>query len=124
MIAGDPENGNFELNAFLPLIAACLLDNIKMLSAGCDILNRLCVQGIEADIEKCSSYVESSTAAVTALVSVIGYKRALELAVQSQKENKTIRKLVIEQKIMTSEEFDLLISPESVNQLGFRNKKR
>jgi aspartate ammonia-lyase len=123
VIAQAAANGNFELNAFLPLIAACLLDNIKMLSAGCDILNRLCVQGIEADIEKCSSYVESSTAAATALVSVIGYKRALELAAQSQKENKTIRKLVIEQKIMTSEEFDLLISPESVNQLGFRNKK-
>ena len=94
-----------------------------MLSNSCDILNRLCVQGIEADKEKCRSYVENSTAAATALVSVIGYKNALELINQSQKENKTIREVVIEQKIMSSEEFDLLISPESVNQLGFRNKK-
>ena len=51
-------------------------------------------------------------------------KRAAELAVQSQKENKTIRQLVIEQKIMSTEEFDILISPESVNQLGFRNKRQ
>ena len=123
VIAQAAAFGNFELNAFLPLIAACLLDNIKMLSNSCDILNRLCVKGIEADKERCRSYVENSTAAATALVSVIGYKAALELVTQSQEENKTIRQLVIEKNIMSSEEFDLLISPESVNQLGFRNKK-
>ncbi len=116
-------NGNFELNAFLPLIAACLLDNIKMLSAGCDILGRLCVKDIKADEQQCRSYVESSTAVATALVAVIGYTKASELAVQSKEENKTIRQLVLEQNILSEEKFDELISPESINQLGFRNKK-
>jgi aspartate ammonia-lyase len=124
VIAYAAANGSLELNAFLPLIAACLLDNLKMLSNSCDILNRLCVKEIQADEQRCSSYVENSTAAVTALVSVIGYKRALEIAVQSQKENKTIRRLVIEHNIMSEQEFDELISPESVNQLGFRTKRK
>jgi aspartate ammonia-lyase len=124
VIAQAAANGNFELNAFLPLIAACLLDNIKMLSSSCDILNRLCIKEIQADEQRCNSYVENSTAAVTALVSIIGYKKALEIAIQSQKENKTIRQLVTEHKIMSEKEFEELISPESVNQLGFRNKTK
>jgi aspartate ammonia-lyase len=124
VIAQAAANGNFELNAFLPLIAACLLDNIKMLSSSCDILNRLCIKEIQADEQRCNSYVENSTAAVTALVSIIGYKKALEIAIQSQKENKTIRQLVTEHKIMSENEFEELISPESVNQLGFRKKTK
>lgn len=123
VIAQAAASGNFELNAFLPLIAACLLDNIKMLAASCDILYRLCVKGIEADRQRCGSFVENSTASVTALAAVIGYEKASELATRSQKENKTIRSLVIEHNLMSIEEFDLLISPESVNQLGFRKKK-
>jgi aspartate ammonia-lyase len=123
VVAHAASSGNFELNPFLPLIAACLLDNIKMLTNSCDILNRFCVQGIEADVRQCKSHVHSSTVAATALVHVIGYERASELAAQAHKENKTIRQLVIEQKIMSIEEFDAMISPESVNQLGFREKK-
>lgn len=45
--------GSLELNPFLPLIAACLLDSLKLLSGSCDILRRCCVEGIEADEERC-----------------------------------------------------------------------
>lgn len=123
VIAQAASNGNFELNAFLPLIASCLLDNIKMLSAGCDILGRLCIKDIKANERQCEIYVENSTSVATALVAAIGYTKASELAMQSKEENKTIRRLVLERNIMSMEEFDKLISPESVNRLGFRNKK-
>ena len=80
------------------------------------------VKDIKADEQKCRNYVENSTSVATALVSVIGYTKASELAVQSKEENKTIRQLVLEQNIMSTEKFDELISPESVNRLGFRKK--
>ena len=38
-------SGNLELNPFLPLVAACLLDSIDLLANASDILCRLCVAG-------------------------------------------------------------------------------
>jgi aspartate ammonia-lyase len=60
--------GSLELNAFLPLIADCLLENLDVLARADDVLARLCVDGIEADEARCRAHVENSTAAATALV--------------------------------------------------------
>jgi aspartate ammonia-lyase len=68
--------GSLELNAFLPLIAHCLLENLEILSRADDLLCRYCVDGIEADEARCRAHVENSTAAATALVPVLGYERA------------------------------------------------
>ena len=39
--------GNLELNAFLPLVTANLLDSIDLLTTACNILRRYCIEGIE-----------------------------------------------------------------------------
>jgi len=72
--------GSLELNAFLPLIADCLLENLDVLARADDVLARLCVNGIEADEARCRAHVENSTAAATALVPALGYERAGEAA--------------------------------------------
>jgi aspartate ammonia-lyase len=110
--------GSLELNAFLPLIAHCLLENIDLLAGACDLLRRHCVDGIEADEARCRAHVENSTAAATALLPVLGYERAGEAARLARLQAKTLRKVVTEMNWMTVAEFDACISPEAVCRLG------
>ncbi len=110
--------GSLELNAFLPLIAHCLLGNIDLLTGACDILSRHCVEGIEADEARCRAHVENSTAAATALLPVLGYSRAAEAVRISRSEGRTLRAVVTENEWMSAGAFDACISPEAVCRLG------
>lgn len=110
--------GDLELNAFMPLIADRLLDSLTILNNACDIFVRHCSTGIEADRDRCQSQVENSTAVVTALVGYVGYSKAEHIARLATEQQTTIRQIVIDQGIMTSDEFNQLVSPEAVTRLG------
>jgi aspartate ammonia-lyase len=110
--------GSLELNAFMPLIADCLLGSLDLLAHACTIFRKLCVEGIEADLARCRSHVDSSTAVVTALVEEIGYQKATEIAQQAARENKTVRQVVLERKLLTTAQFDEMTSPARVMRLG------
>jgi len=62
--------------------------------------------------------VEGATATLTALVESLGYERAQEVAIRSRAEGKSIREVVLQQGLLSSEDFDRLVSPESVSRLG------
>jgi aspartate ammonia-lyase len=110
--------GSLELNPFMPLIADNLLTSLDLLSNACFLLRSRCVEGIEADEARCGGYVESSTASVTALVGLIGYKAAEEIASEASCSSKSIRSILVERGMMTVEQFDELTSAESVTRLG------
>lgn len=110
--------GNLELNAFMPLVAHTLLQNLDMLTAAALTFNTHCVAGITANEEVCRNQLYSSTAVATALVERLGYKTVEKLVYQSQEQNITLRDIVIQQKLLTEEEFSQLTSPEAVTRLG------
>jgi aspartate ammonia-lyase len=118
VIAMACSSGSLELNPFLPLVAACLLESVDLLARACDILRRHCVEGMEADEERCRRSVESSTAVVTALLPAIGYERAAAVAERARETGKTIREVVLEDGLISAERFDDLITPEAVCRLG------
>jgi aspartate ammonia-lyase len=118
VIAAACAAGSLELNAFLPLIAHCLLENIDILARADDLLCRCCVDGIEADEARCRAHVENSTAAATALVPVLGYERAGDAARLAREQDKTLRAIVLENGWMSAAKFDDAISPEAVCRLG------
>jgi len=111
-------SGNLELNAFLPLVAACLLESCDLLTGSCDLLRQKCVEGIEANEERCRMQVENSTAAATALIPEIGYEKTCEIIRLAKEHSKTIRQTVIDENILTEAEFEKLITPEAVCRLG------
>jgi aspartate ammonia-lyase len=111
-------SGSLELNPFLPLIAANLLDNIDLLTRADDIFRRLCVDGIEADEARCRRHVENSTATATALLPRIGYERAAALIRLAAEQHQSIRDTVIREGWLTAEEFEELVSSEAVCRLG------
>ncbi|MCX5683986.1 MAG: aspartate ammonia-lyase [Planctomycetota bacterium] len=115
--------GNLELNAFLPVIADSLLGSLSLLENACRILRTFCVAGLVANAERCRAHVDSGTAAVTALVEMIGYEAATALAGEARAAGKTVRQLAVEKGLLTAEQFDALISAEAVMRLGSPTKK-
>ena len=110
--------GSLELNPFLPLVADCLLHSLDLLRSGCSILRRLCIDGLEANEARCRELVERAMVCAAALVPVIGYEAAQEVAQAAQAEHKTIRQVVLERGLVSAEAFDQSICPEAVLRLG------
>ena len=110
--------GSLELNPFLPLVAACLLDSLDLLARADETLRRNCVEGIEADEERCRAHVHASSAVATALVPELGYERACEVVAEAQASGRTIREVVLAGGLLSAERFDELLSAEAVCRLG------
>jgi aspartate ammonia-lyase len=115
--------GSLELNAFLPLVAHCLLGNLDVLAGACRILTTHCVAGIEADEAACRRHVENATASATALVPVLGYVRASELVSLARTEGRGLKETAVRHGFVTSEQFDACTSAEAVVRLGFSATK-
>jgi fumarate hydratase class II len=88
--------GNFELNVMLPVIARNVLESVRLLANVSRVLADRCVSGIEANVERCKEFAESSPSIVTPLNHYVGYDEASKIAKQALKERKTIRQVVIE----------------------------
>src|SRR4051794_407649 len=88
--------GNLELNVMLPVIARNLLESIRLLANVSRLLADRCIDGVEADVERCRSYAESSPSIVTPLNRYIGYENAAKAAKKALADNTTIRAAVLE----------------------------
>ena len=106
--------GNLELNAFLPLIADCLLNDLDLLRRACTMMTERCIHGIEPNIDKCRAGVASSTALITAMVARIGYDRACQIGIDAMAEGKSIRDKLLELRLLTVEEIEELTSANAV----------
>jgi fumarate hydratase, class II len=88
--------GNLELNVMLPVIARNLLESIRLLANVSRLLADRCVEGIDADVERCLAYAESSPSIVTPLNRYIGYENAAKVAKKSLAEGITVRQAVLD----------------------------
>ncbi len=89
--------GNFELNVMMPVMAANLLESIRLLANSARLLADRCVDGIEADTDRCRELAESSPSIVTPLNRFIGYENAAAVAKRAIKERRTIRDVVVDE---------------------------
>ncbi len=110
--------GSLELNPFLPLVAACLLESLLLLQRACLMLRRSCVEGIVADEAACRRHVEASSAAATALVPEIGYDAACEVVKAATESGATVRTAAVDGGFVTAARFDELLTAEAVCRLG------
>jgi fumarate hydratase class II len=88
--------GTFELNVMLPMMARNILESIRVLANVSRLFADRCVEGIEADVDRCLQFAESSPSIVTALNRYLGYEAAAAVAKQALAERKTIREVVLE----------------------------
>jgi fumarate hydratase class II len=88
--------GNFELNVMLPVMARNVLESIRLIANVSRVFADRCIAGIEANVDRCREYAESSPSIVTPLNHYVGYDEAAKIAKQALAERKTIRQVVIE----------------------------
>jgi aspartate ammonia-lyase len=112
------EAGQLQLNAFEPVMAACIFESQTMFVNAANTLRKHCVEGITANPEVCKHYLESSIGTVTALNPVIGYDKATELAAEALKSGEGIIELVREKGILTDEQLDEILNPAALTGQG------
>jgi fumarate hydratase, class II len=107
-------SGNFELNVFKPVIAYTFLQSCSLLESSCRSFAKHCVEGIEADEKRIQELLGRSLMLVTALAPKIGYDRAAEIAKKAHHENLTLKEATLALKVMSAEDFDRLVRPETM----------
>ena len=106
--------GYFELNMMMPLIAHNLLHSIRLLSNAAHHFSLRCIEGLEADQERCEEMIEKSLALVTALAPRTGYNEAARIARKAYENRKTIRQVLEEEKLFSKKELKDLLDPRSM----------
>jgi fumarate hydratase class II len=106
--------GNFELNVMIPVMAYNVLHSVSILSNGSRLFASRCVEGLEANQERCNALIEQSLAMVTALNPRIGYDAAAAIAKESVKTGKTVRELCLEKNVLPPDELARLLDPRSM----------
>ncbi len=108
------EAGQLQLNAFEPVIAYRLLRSIDMLRAACLVLRERCVIGITANEDRMRMFVEHSIGIVTALVPVLGYELATEIAKTALESGLGVFDVVLESGVLTRAQLDEILNPAAM----------
>lgn len=76
-------HGEFELNAFLPLIADALLESLTLLTNAAGLFRTKCIELIKPNAERCRELLELSYAFATAYTPFLGYDKVCEIIEKS-----------------------------------------
>jgi aspartate ammonia-lyase len=108
------EAGQLQLNVFEPIIAYRLLRGMAIMRNACNVLRERCVEGITANPDRMRQFVEHSIGIVTALVPVIGYEAATEIAREALASGRGVYDLVLDRGLMTRVALDAALDPEAM----------
>lgn len=108
------EAGQLQLNAFEPVIAYRLLRGLDMLRNACIVLRERCVDGITANVDRMRYFVENSIGIVTALVPIIGYEVATEIARTALESGRGVFEVVLERGVLTRAQLDEILDPATM----------
>ncbi|MEX2468321.1 MAG: class II fumarate hydratase [Pseudohongiellaceae bacterium] len=106
--------GQFQLNVFKPVIIHSVMESITLLADAMRSFTDNCLAGITANDEQLARYTERSLMLVTALNPHIGYDNAARAAKLAHEKNITLREAVLELELLSGEQYDELVRPESM----------
>jgi fumarate hydratase class II len=110
--------GHFELNVYKPVIAYDMLQSIRLLADATQSFTDFCVVGIRADEARIQALMQQSLMLVTALSPRIGYDKAAQIAKAAHSRGTTLREEAIRLALLSGEEFDRLVRPETMTRPG------
>jgi fumarate hydratase class II len=108
----------FELNVAMPVMAEAMQESIHLLANVSNVFVDKLLAGLVVNRQRCEGLIEQSLMMVTSLAPVIGYDTAATVAKTAFKENKTIRQLVLEKKLVDEATLDRLLDPRSMTEPG------
>ncbi|MCZ7612052.1 MAG: aspartate ammonia-lyase [Ignavibacteriaceae bacterium] len=94
------KTGQLQLNAYEPLAISAILESQKLLTNTMKAFRTSCIDGITANQDVMTKYINQSVGIVTALNPVLGYEKTTELAKEALETGKGILELIREKKII------------------------
>jgi len=113
-VAFAGSQGNFQLNAYKPIILFNVLESATLLAEACRSFTANCVRGIEADMARISDHLQQSLMLVTALSPHIGYEKSAEIALLAHRDALSLRDAALTLGYVTAAEFDEWVRPEDM----------
>lgn len=97
-----------------PAIAYNMLFSIQILSNYLPAFTNKCVKGITVDEKRCEQYLEKNPSLATLLAPKIGYLEAAKIAKQAQAENRTVKEVALERKLLSPTELEKIFSRKNL----------
>jgi fumarate hydratase class II len=117
------QQGNFQLNVMMPVMAHAMLESILILANVLEAFRTRCLMGIEANRERCKELLELNPSIATALNQAIGYDKAAEVAKKAASERKPVTQVVREMDLMSDGELENALDVRSMTEPGIPGKK-
>ena len=109
--------GNFELNAFRPVLISNYLHSALIMADMCDHFRQFMVEGTELNQAKLKENIDQSVMMVTAMSPVIGYDQASVIAHYAIDHDLTLKQAALA-KGVTEELFDKVVNPIAMTRGG------
>ncbi|MDR1651645.1 MAG: aspartate ammonia-lyase [Synergistaceae bacterium] len=90
-ITSAASRGEFELNAFLPLIADTLLENLSLLERAAVILRVKCIDTLTPNPARCAELLDSSCAFAASYAPILGYDATARIIAENEGDPARIR---------------------------------
>src|SRR5271168_1877405 len=103
--------GHLEMNVYKPLLILNIAQSLTILTDGCTNFRKFLVEGTKPNRKKIKEYVDRSLMLVTALVPVIGYDRASQIAHYALENDLTLKAAALKLGFVTEEVFDRVVDP-------------
>ena len=117
------EAGQLELNAFEPIIFYCMFQSIDTLAYAVQTFVDNCISGITANENRCRYLVENSVGIITAICPHVGYQKAADIAKKALISGDSVRKLIVEENLLTEEELNHILEPTQLTEPGIAGKE-
>jgi fumarate hydratase class II len=114
-IAGG--EGNFELNAFRPVIINNILHSVRILADMIEHFRTYLVEGAKLNTGKLTENLDRSIMMVTALSPVIGYDKAARIAHRALDEDLTLKEAALKSGV-GQDLYDRVVIPENLTRPG------
>jgi aspartate ammonia-lyase len=118
VVSESAQAGQLELNVMMPVIVFNLDFMIRILSNGLREVKARCIDGIEANAERCRRYAEGSIGLITALSPHLGYEKAAEVAKKALEEGVALREILIKEGFLSGEKIDEILNPLNMTEPG------
>jgi aspartate ammonia-lyase len=117
-------SGQLQLNAYEPVEGLAIMESQKLLHNGSIAFRTKCIDGLTINEDVLKKYMETTVGTVTALVPVLGYEKATELAAEAYRTNKGLLQVLREKKILTEQQIKDILDPDKLANLDKRKYRK
>ncbi|MDN4618899.1 aspartate ammonia-lyase [Paenibacillus sp. PsM32] len=117
------EAGQLELNVMEPVLVYNLLQSLEIMKQGFTVFRLHCVDGIQANVDRCREYVERSVGMITALNPHLGYEVVSRIAREAIQTGKPVRELCLLYNVLTEEELNIILDPYQMTEPGIAGEQ-